>query len=46
MMVRIEVAGEQNLDDWANLRAALWPVADAADHRDDYRWPWLPTLPA
>lgn len=35
MMVRIEVAGEHNLDDWANLRAALWPVADAADHRDD-----------
>ncbi len=35
MMVRIEVGGERNLDDWANLRAALWPVVDAASHRED-----------
>ncbi|WP_232494519.1 aminoglycoside 6'-N-acetyltransferase [Novosphingobium kaempferiae] len=35
MIVRIEFAGATDLDDWAALRAALWPDGSTAEHRKD-----------
>jgi len=35
MIVRIELARATDLDDWAALRAALWPDGSPAEHRKD-----------
>jgi aminoglycoside 6'-N-acetyltransferase I len=35
MIVQIQLGGKDDIDDWADLRAKLWPDGSAADHRDD-----------
>ncbi|WP_232493069.1 aminoglycoside 6'-N-acetyltransferase [Novosphingobium kaempferiae] len=35
MIVRIELAGTADLDEWAGLRARLWPDGSRSEHRKD-----------
>lgn len=35
MIVRIDQCGAADIDDWATMRAMLWPDASAAGHRED-----------
>nr|WP_314467003.1 aminoglycoside 6'-N-acetyltransferase [uncultured Novosphingobium sp.] len=35
MIVRIEIGDESDLDEWAPLRAELWPDGTAAEHREE-----------